>query len=71
MRYSDIIEGKLTKKDLIKDNKRLANFIRKYETGQLFVALGGDKPTIKLKKDDEVLANLKQGIIPDTTRHWR
>ena len=65
MRYSDIIEGKLTKKDLIKDNKRLANFIRKYETGQLFVALGGDKPTIKLKKDDEVLANLKQGIIPD------
>lgn len=64
MRYSDIIEGKLTKKDLIKDNKRLANFIRKYETGQPFVAIGGDTPTIKLKKDDEVLKNLKQGVFP-------
>lgn len=64
MRYSDIIEGKLTRGDLLKDRQRLANFIKKYETGQPFVAVGGDAPTIKLKKDDEVLKDLKQGVFP-------
>tara|TARA_A200000159_G_scaffold116317_1_gene109766 strand:- start:6991 stop:7926 length:936 start_codon:yes stop_codon:yes gene_type:complete len=66
MRYSDIIEGKLVKKDLMKNPQRLANFIKKYETGQPFVAIGSTTPTIKLKKDDEVLKDLKQGVIPDT-----
>ena len=33
MRYSDIIEGKLTRGDLLKDRQRLSNFIKKYETG--------------------------------------
>ena len=66
MRYSDIIEGKLVKKDLMKNPQRLANFIKKYDSGQPFVAIGSTTPTIKLKKDDEVLKDLKQGVIPDT-----
>lgn len=65
MRYSELIEGPLTKQSLGKQKSRLDTFIKKYEAGMPFVVLGDDKPTIRLKKDDEVLRLLKQGVIPD------
>jgi len=57
-------KGKLVKKSLLSNQNRINAFVKKYEAGQPFVPLGGDKPTILLKYDEEVLKQLKLGNIP-------
>ena len=66
MRYSELTEKKLERKDLLKSQARLAAFIKKYEAGDAFVLAGQTDPSIRLKRDDDVLARLKSGYIPDT-----
>jgi len=58
-------KGKLVKKSLLTNQNRIDAFVKKYQSGQPFVPLGGDKPTIFLKYDEEVLKQLKLGNIPD------
>ena len=61
MRFTEIQEASLTPKDLLKQNTRLQNFIKKYEAGQPFVVKGEDNPRLKLEVEPEVLERLKRG----------
>ena len=53
MRYSDIIEGKLTRGDLLKDRQRLANFIKKYETENNLINIDRIQKICDLSDKDE------------------
>ena len=65
MKYSELQEGSLKRPNLLKNSPRLQAFIAKIEKGEPFVLAGQDTPSVVLKKDPEVLNNLKKGIIPD------
>ena len=65
MKYSELQEGPLRKPNLLQNPSRLQALIAKIEKGEPFVLAGQDIPSVVLKKDPEVLNNLKKGIIPD------
>jgi len=65
MKYSELKEGPLQRPNLLKNPSRLQALIAKIEKGEPFVLAGQDTPSVVLKKDPEVLDNLKKGIIPD------
>ena len=65
MKYSELKEGPLQRPNLLKNPSRLQALIAKIEKGEPFVLAGQDTPSVILKKDPEVLDNLKKGIIPD------
>lgn len=66
MKINELSEKKLERKDLMKSGPRLAAFIKKYAAGDAFVLAGQSEPSVRLKKDQDVLDSLKNGIIPDT-----
>ena len=65
MKYSELQEGPLRKPNLLQNPSRLQALIAKIEKGEPFVLAGQDTPSVVLKKDPEVLNNLKKGIVPD------
>ena len=65
MKYSELKEGPLQRPNLLKNPSRLQALIAKIEKGEPFVLAGQNTPSVVLKKDPEVLDNLKKGIIPD------
>ena len=65
MKYSELQEGPLRKPNLLQNPSRLQALIAKIEKGEPFVLAGQDIPSVVLKKDPEVLNNLKKGIVPD------
>ena len=66
MRYSEITEGPLQRPNLLKNPARLQVLIKKIETGQPFTLRGEETPSVKIKRDPELLDNLKKSIIPDS-----
>lgn len=66
MKYSELQEGALKRPNLLNNPSRLQALIAKIEKGEPFVLAGQDTPSVVLKKDPEVLDNLKKGIIPNT-----
>jgi hypothetical protein len=66
MKYIELQEGSLVKKNLKDNSNRLQAFIAKIEKGQPFVLSGQSTPSVVIKNDPEVLNNLKNNIIPDT-----
>ena len=65
MKYSEITEGPLQRPNLLKNPARLQALINKIETGQPFTLRGEEKPSVKIKRDPELLDNLKNGKVPD------
>ena len=59
MKYSEITEGPLQRPNLLKNPARLQALIKKIETGQPFTLRGEEKPSVKIKRDPELLDNLK------------
>ena len=66
MKYSELHEGPLVKGNLKDNPNRLQTLISKIEKGQPFVLSGQSEPSVVIKKNSEVIDNLKNGIIPDT-----
>jgi len=66
MRYSELNEGPLQRPNLLKNPARLQALIKKIETGSPFVLRGEEMPTVKIKRDPELIADLKKGNIPDS-----
>ena len=65
MRYSELTEGPLARPNLLKNPARLRALIKKIETGSPFTLRGEDMPSVKIKKDPELLDTLKKGTVPD------
>lgn len=66
MRYSELNEGPLQRPNLLKNPSRLQALIKKIETGEPFVLRGEETPSVKIKRDPELIADLKKGNIPDS-----
>ena len=66
MRYSELNEGPLQRPNLLKNPARLQALIKKIETGSPFTLRGEETPSVKIKRDPELLDNLKSGKVPDT-----
>ena len=66
MRYSELHEGPLQRPNLIKNPSRLQTLIKKIETNSPFVLRGEETPSVKIKRDPELIADLKKGNIPDS-----
>lgn len=65
MRYSELNEGPLQRPNLLRNPSRLQTLIKKIETNSPFVLRGEETATVKIKRDPQLIANLKKGIIPD------
>ena len=65
MKYSELTEGPLARPNLLKNPARLQALIKKIETGSPFTLRGADMPSVKIKKDPELLDTLKKGTVPD------
>lgn len=66
MRYSELNEGPLQRPNLLKNPARLQTLIKKIETNSPFVLRGEETPSVKIKRDPELIADLKKGNIPDS-----
>ncbi len=66
MRYTELQEGPLVKRNLQDNPNRLQALIIKIEKGEPFVLAGQSNPSVVIKKNTEVLDNLRNGIIPNT-----
>ena len=66
MRYSELNEGPLQRPNLLKNPSRLQALIKKIEKGEPFVLRGEETPSVKIKRDPELIADLKKGNIPDS-----